>query len=93
MSDSCIGYIGDVVVDGAFTGQGVGTRLLEECISKLVQRGVHLIYIDCHEENRASRGMMRKAGFTEVVTYLDIERRTCGSKKTWVGLFEVPEND
>ena len=42
------------------------------------------LLIDRHEENLASAGMMRKAGFVSLKTYLDLERRDYGSRKTTV---------
>ena len=42
------------------------------------------LLIDRHEENLASAGMMRKAGFVTLKTYLDLERRDYGSRKTTV---------
>jgi hypothetical protein len=43
-----------------------------------------MLLIDRHEENLASAGMMRKAGFTELRTFVDLQRRDYGSRKTTV---------
>lgn len=83
------GYIGDVVVHKSFVGQGIGTQLLNEAKKALLEAGVKRVYIDCHEENLASRGMMKKAAFKEVATYIDFERSTSSSRKTWLGCYEA----
>lgn len=88
IADSEAGYIGDVVVDNSMVGQGIGTKLLEKSKSALINAGCTFIFIDCHEENLASRGMMQKAGFYEVAVYLDPKRRSSGSRKTWIGGFD-----
>ncbi len=68
-----------------FVGKGVGTALLEATKKVLFAYNIRWVDIDCHEENKPSRGMMRKAGFKEVAIYLDVERRTVGSCNTWIG--------
>jgi GNAT superfamily N-acetyltransferase len=82
-----IGYISDVVVHKEHVGKGIGTNLIENTKITVSKYGITEIYIDCHEENTASRGMARKAHFEEIALYLDVERRTVGSCKTWVGRF------
>ena len=82
-----IGYIGDVVVHKGHAGKGIGTNIIEEAKMILSNYGISKIYIDCHEENAASRGMVKKACFAEVALYFDSERRSVGSCRTWVGLF------
>jgi len=43
------------------------------------------LLVDRHEENLASAGMMRKAGFDGVAhLYVDLARRDYGSRKTTV---------
>ncbi|WP_339411894.1 GNAT family N-acetyltransferase [Pseudomonas sp. EA_35y_Pfl2_R5] len=75
-------YICEAVTHRAVAGQGLGSRLLKQVIAALVEQGISDIYIDRHEENAASAGMMRKAGFVEVETYADPERRPNGSRCT-----------
>lgn len=79
------GYIGDVVVHSDFAGKGIGSKLLNEAKSLLREAKVQEIHIDCHEENAASRGMMRKAGFRQLALFDDPDRRFAGSRKTWLG--------
>ena len=86
-STEIIGYIGDIVVHMEHSGKGIGTVLVEEVKAALIEHGISEIYIDCHEENTASRLMMKKAGFEEVAVYFDPERRFVGSRRSWVGRF------
>jgi ribosomal protein S18 acetylase RimI-like enzyme len=76
------GYICEAVVHRDCVGRGLGARLLGEAVQDLWRLGVHDIYIDRHEENAASAGMMRKAGFTELLTYADPARRPNGSGRS-----------
>lgn len=83
-------YISEVVVHKAHAGQGIGNQLLMHIIERanpLVgsptgPKEPTALLIDRHEENLASAGMMRKAGFVTLKTYLDLERRDYGSCKT-----------
>lgn len=77
-----IAYIKDVVVSKKLAGQGVGTKLLLECLSIAKDRNVDDVYIERHEENLASAGMMKKAGFKLVETIYDPEKRFSGSRNT-----------
>jgi ribosomal protein S18 acetylase RimI-like enzyme len=77
-------YICEAVVHRDTAGQGLGSRLLKQAVEHLAGQGVRDIYIDRHEENAASAGMMRKAGFVEIETYADPERRPHGSGRTTV---------
>ena len=90
-----VAYINDVVVAKKMAGQGVGTRLLLECVSIVIDassttrggesennHGTAAVYIERHEENAASAGMMRNAGFELVETIFDPAKRRSGSRKT-----------
>ena len=81
------GYINEAVVRRDRVGRGVGTKLLQEAMASLATQGVQMVFIDRHEENLASAGMMRRAGFVEVETYPDPRRRTHGSGRTTVCCF------
>ena len=81
------GYVSEAVVRRDQTGRGVGTRLLKEALASLATMDVQMVFIDRHEENLASAGMMRRAGFVEVETYPDPRRRTHGSGRTTVCCF------
>lgn len=78
------GYICEAVVHRQFAGKGLGSALLQEAVRHLLERGMSEIYIERHEENLASAGMMRKAGFREVDTFDDPTRRASGSRRTTV---------
>lgn len=76
------GYVCEAVVHRDCVGRGLGGRLLEAAVAELWRLGVDDIYIDRHEENAASAGMMRKAGFAELLTYADPARRPNGSGRS-----------
>ena len=82
--DDAHGYICEAVIHRDMAGQGLGSTLLEKAVARLGENGLVDIYIDRHEENAASAGMMRKAGFSELHTYADPERRPNGSRRTTV---------
>ena len=77
-------FISDVVVNTDYAGNGIGSSLLELSIQQARQKRLPEVYISRHEENLASAGMMRKAGFEVVETYHDPEKRTSGSGKSVV---------
>ena len=78
------GYVCEAVVHRDAVGQGLGARLLQAAIEALKGQGLHAVYIDRHEENAASAGMMRKAGFTVIDTFDEPEKRPHGSGRTTV---------
>jgi len=78
------GYVCEAVVHREYAGRGLGTRLLKEAVSRLGAQGFKEIYIERHEENLPSAGMMRKAGFVEVTSFDDPQRRSSGSRRTTV---------
>ena len=78
------GYVSEAVVRRDRVGQGWGTRLLREAVGELAKLGAQVVFIDRHEENLASAGMMRRAGFVEIETYADPRRRSHGSGRTTV---------
>lgn len=81
------GYVSEAVVRRDRTGQGWGTRLLRQALAELGKLGADVVFIDRHEENLASAGMMRRAGFVEIETYADPRRRPHGSGRTTVCCF------
>ena len=85
------GYVSEAVVRRERTGQGLGTRLLREALAVLSTMGVDTVFIDRHEENLASAGMMRRAGFVELETYADPRRRPHGSGRTTVCCFSFAD--
>lgn len=78
------GYICEAVVHREHAGRGIGTRLIAAAVDRLRAQGFVEIFIDRHEENPGSAGMMRKAGFVEIDTYHDPARRASGSRRTTV---------
>ena len=81
------GHIGEAVVHRAHRGQGLGSRLLQAAVSRLLEMGLPEIYIERHEENAGSAGMMRKAGFVEIDVFDDPRRRDIGSRRTSVSRY------
>ena len=81
------GYVSEAVVRRDRVGQGLGTGLLRQALAVLSTMGVQTVFIDRHEENLASAGMMRRAGFVEIDTYADPRRRPHGSGRTTVCRF------
>ena len=78
------GYVCEAVVHRDAVGQGLGARMLRAALEALKAQGLHAVYIDRHEENAASAGMMRKAGFTVIDTFDEPARRPHGSGRTTV---------
>lgn len=75
-------YICEAVIHRDMAGRGLGSALLRQVVTDIRSEGISDIYIDRHEENAASAGMMRKAGFVEITRYDDPERRPNGSRRT-----------
>ncbi|UCJ16511.1 GNAT family N-acetyltransferase [Pseudomonas sp. MM211] len=75
-------YICEAVTHRDMAGRGLGSALLRQVVTDIRSEGISDIYIDRHEENAASAGMMRKAGFVEITRYDDPERRPNGSRRT-----------
>ncbi|RXE88454.1 GNAT family N-acetyltransferase [Pseudoalteromonas sp. A757] len=82
-------FVGDVVVSSLHSGQGIATRLLEECVLEARNNNTSNVLIERHEENLASAGMMRKAGFEIVDTFHDPEKRTTGSQNSVILEFQI----
>jgi ribosomal protein S18 acetylase RimI-like enzyme len=78
------GYVCEAVVRADQAGRGLGTALLKKAVVLMAEQGVDTVYIDRHEENAASAGMMRKAGFVEIDTFAEPARRPHGSGRTTV---------
>jgi ribosomal protein S18 acetylase RimI-like enzyme len=76
------GFICEAAVHRASAGKGLGTRLLLAAAARLFALGVEEVRADRHEENAASAGMMRKAGFEVISVYDDPGRRPTGSRRT-----------
>ena len=79
-----LAYINDVVVSHRLAGKGYGTKLLLESVALARANGYSSVYIERHEENAASAGMMKKAGFELVETVHDPDKRFTGSRNTSV---------
>ncbi|MEC4088037.1 GNAT family N-acetyltransferase [Pseudoalteromonas rubra] len=82
-------FIGDVVVASQHGGKGIATALLQACITQARQVGAEVVLIERHEENLASAGMMRKAGFHILDTFHDPEKRSAGSQNSCILAIEL----
>ncbi len=82
-------YVAEVVVHNDYCGRGIGSQLLNKIIVRAKSLGATRVLLDRHEENAASAGMMRKAGFVEICTFSDLDRRQSGSRKTTVLGFDI----
>jgi len=80
--DSPRAYVCEAVVHRELAGRGLGSRMLRAVVERLAEQGVGDVYIERHEENAGSAGMMRKAGFRELRTFDDPQRRATGSRRT-----------
>jgi len=82
-------YVAEVVVHSDYSGQGIGSQLLSDIIARAPGCDAGKVLLDRHEENAPSAGMMRKAGFVEVCTHDDLDRRLYGSRKTTILSFNL----
>ena len=87
-SGSMHGIISEVVVAEEWCRRGIGTELMRHCCIQLRAKDITRIYVERHEENKASAGMMAKAGFQVIDTFHDPDRRSCGSLNTSVSRFD-----
>ena len=83
-------YIAEVVVHSDYSGRGIGSQLLSKVIAIAPCHYAIKVLLDRHEENAPSAGMMRKAGFVEICTFEDMQRRHSGSRKTTVLGIDIP---
>jgi len=88
--DTHVVYISEVTVHSSYSGRGIGTALLNKIIEQAAEMDVSALVIDRHEENLASAGMMKKAGFIALGSFYDSPRRTVGSQKTTVLTKRLP---
>lgn len=84
-----IKFVGDVVVSSLQSGKGIATRLLEECLLEAKNTNTCSVLIERHEENLASAGMMRKAGFEVIDTFYDPDKRSAGSQNSVILEFKI----
>lgn len=82
-------FVGDVVVSSFHSGKGIATRLLKESILEAKNHHATTVLIERHEENLASAGMMRKAGFEIIDKFHDPDKRTAGSQNSVILAFKI----
>ena len=82
-------YIAEVVVHKDYNSRGIGSSLLSQVIQRAPDLGAKMLLLDRHTENVASAGMMRKAGFKELSTFVDLDRRVVSNRSTTVLGFDL----
>ena len=60
------GEIGNVAVDEAYRGQGIGGMLLDAVLAEARRREVEAVYLEVRESNLAARRMYERYGFARV---------------------------
>ena len=81
-------FIGDVVVSSNYSGKGIATQLLKKCLDEAKYKEYKTVLVERHEENLASAGMMKKAGFNIIDTFYDPEKREAGSRNSVILAFK-----
>ena len=61
-----------IYLDPAATGRGIGTRLMQELISRCRAMGIHTLVADITDENEASLRMHKRLGFTAVSHFTQV---------------------
>ena len=82
-------FISEVVVSPNYAGHGLGTDLLQRSLDYASAQNLEAVYIERHEENLASAGMMRKAGFKLIDTFHDPAKRSSGSCNSCVLRYQL----
>jgi ribosomal protein S18 acetylase RimI-like enzyme len=79
-----IAFITSVSVSDGWTGFGIGTRLIRECVGYLKQQGFQKISLEVAQEQRSAIRLYEKHGFSRgemrgavLNMHLDLEGRTC----------------
>jgi len=91
-SERKTGYLSQNVVLPDLRGKGIGSKLVKARKKFLLSQGVQAIYVTHHADNLGSAGALQHAGFIEVDTYLDPEKRLVGSQKTTVRRFNIKKD-
>ena len=73
--DSRKGWINHLAVDPAYRHQGIGTHLIEAAEGLLSRQGIMVVAALIFKENRASRAVLSRAGYTQDPSILYLSRR------------------
>ncbi len=60
------GELGNVAVDDAQRGKGIGTKLIEAVLDRATHRGVHEVFLEVRKTNVRAQELYRTFGFSEV---------------------------
>ncbi|MDX2019493.1 MAG: GNAT family N-acetyltransferase [Deltaproteobacteria bacterium] len=69
------GFIHDVVVDDAFDGQGLGSRLVEAAAQWLEDQGAPRVMLWTAENNRSAQQLFLRLGFRRTMIEMTREKR------------------
>ena len=72
------GFIQDILVEEAFRGQGIATRLLEAASAWLEERGAPRVMLWTAEKNPGAQRLFQRAGFRRTMIEMTRERRSRG---------------
>lgn len=56
------GYLSDIAISPDYRGQGIGTRLLDETLAQMKQKGMTSVYALTHEDNMPIQQLLQKFG-------------------------------
>lgn len=76
--------IGNVVVHSAFRRRGVARSMVRRVVVHMRERGVEAVFIERHEQNLPMQRVLETLEFEDLATYLDVERRSSGSRSTTI---------
>lgn len=62
LRDVC-GFVHDVIVDEAFRGRGVASRLMEAAVARFAERGLPRVLLHTAEQNVAAQRLFAALGF------------------------------
>ena len=57
------GHVKDIAVAAEHRGEGVGTKLLQQALTRLAQEGVASVKLEVRESNDSARSLYRRFGF------------------------------
>lgn len=76
-------FVAEMCVHREHVGKGIGSIILGD-IARRAATSADLLLMDRHEDNKASAGMMRKAGCELIDVFDDHDKRPTGSRRTAV---------
>jgi len=59
------GYVTHLAVDAVCRGEGLGTRLIEQCLDALASAGIEKVHLFVFKDNRGARAFWKRIGWEE----------------------------